>query len=264
MPLINTYLISTAVLFVFLHITYLIAIFKKDNSIADIFWGMGFVIVAWTSLFFNQNFTARALLATIFVTLWGLRLSSYIWIRNRDKPEDWRYKKWREDWGDSWRIRSYLQVFLLQGFFLLIIASSTIFINTFSQAGVSDLTILDGLGALIWLIGFAFETFGDYQLYQFKQDSANKGKVMKQGLWRYTRHPNYFGEATLWWGLWVMAVNLPWGWLTVVSPLWIDYLLLAVSGIPMLEKRYQDNPDYQQYKKETSAFFPWFVNYQQN
>ncbi len=258
MPLLNTYLLTALTLFIFMHLAYYIAVSKKDNSIADIFWGMGFAIVGWASLLLNQNFTARALLATGLVTLWGLRLSIYILIRNKDKPEDWRYQKMRDQWGDSWKIMSYLQVFLLQGIFLLIIASSTIFINTFSQASVIDLTWLDWLGSLVWLIGFTFETVGDFQLYQFKQDPANKGKIMKQGLWRYTRHPNYFGEATLWWGIWLMAVNLKWGALTIVSPLLIDYLLLGVSGIPILEKKYEDDPDYQQYRQETNAFFPWF------
>ncbi len=260
MQFLSSMLISYLVLAIFLHVAYFLAVRQKNNAIADIFWGMGFVIVAWTSLIYQQNFTARALLATILVTLWGLRLSTYILIRNQGKAEDWRYKKWRKDWGDNWKLRSYLQVFVLQSLILMVIASATVFINTFSlNTQISDLNWLDWLGVGVWLLGFLFETIGDYQLYQFKQDTNNKGKIMKQGLWRYTRHPNYFGEATLWWGIWLMALNLPWGWLTVISPAMIDYNLLAVSGIPMLEKRYEGNPEFEQYKKETSAFFPWFV-----
>lgn len=251
--LLNTLVFSSLILWVFMHLTYFVAVIKKDNSIADIFWGIGFIIVAWSSLLFNQNFEIRPLIASSLVTLWGLRLAIYILIRNKNKPEDWRYQQWRKKWGDRWPIMSYLQVFWLQSLFLLIIALPTIFINSCSGPGW---VWLDWLGVVVWLFGFVFETIGDYQLYQFKQDPSSKGQVMQSGLWQYTRHPNYFGEASLWWGIWLMAVNIGWGWATVVGPLMIDYLLLGVSGVPLLEKKYEDDPAYQRYQQQTNAFFP--------
>lgn len=252
--LLQSLFLALAVMLLHMHLAFFLAVKKEDNSIADIAWGLGFVFIAWSTLFYNQNFNWRPLLATTLVTLWGLRLAWHIWLRNKNKPEDWRYQKWRQDWGENWKVRTYLQVFLLQGFLMLLISLSFIFINVLSGPG---LTFLDYLGISIWLIGFMFEAIGDYQLYQFKQDPERKG-IMKAGLWRYTRHPNYFGEATLWWGLFFMALYLKWGFLTLISPLLIDWMLLKVSGLPLLEKRYEGNSEYQKYKNETNAFWPWF------
>ncbi len=248
--------LALAVMLLHMHLACFIALKKEDNSVADIAWGLGFVFIAWSTLMFNQSFNWQALASTILVTLWGLRLAWHIWLRNRNKPEDWRYKKWREDWGKNWKIRTYFQVFLLQGFIMLVIALPIIYLNSVDSTGWQ---ILDTLGVLLWLLGFVFEAVGDYQLYLFKQDPERSG-VMKTGLWRYTRHPNYFGEATLWWGNFLLALNLsqPLTLLLVAGPATIDWMLLKVSGIPMLEKRYEGDQDYQQYKQETNAFFPWF------
>jgi steroid 5-alpha reductase family enzyme len=153
-------------------------------------------------------------------------------------------------------VRSYFQVFLLQGALLLVIASSVIVVNVSENP---PLGFLDALGLCVWCVGFLFEAVGDWQLARFKADPGNRGKVMDRGLWRYTRHPNYFGEATMWWGLYLIALSVPNGWLTIVSPATITFLLLRVSGVPMLEKgRMGDRPGYREYVERTNAFFPWF------
>jgi steroid 5-alpha reductase family enzyme len=118
------------------------------------------------------------------------------------------------------------------------------------------LTFLDALGAAVWLAGFLFEAVGDYQLGQFKRKPESKGKIMTSGLWRYTRHPNYFGEAALWWGIWLAALSVEGGWAGIISPLTIGFLLLKVSGVTMLEKKYVGNEEFAAYARRTSAFFP--------
>lgn len=249
----------TILLVVFLYMSgfFLIAVIRKDNSLADIAWGGGFVIIAFLSFFLAPGHAvARQVLATGLVTLWGLRLAIYIYFRNKGRGEDYRYAKWRKDWGRYFLIRSFLQVFMLQGALMVLIASSVIFINLNPAQG---LTILDGVGLAVWCLGFFFEALGDFQLFQFKKDPENKGQVMRYGLWKYTRHPNYFGEATMWWGIFLMALSLTRGVIALLSPLTITFLLLKVSGIPMLEKKLAESqPGYADYMKKTSSFIPWF------
>jgi len=235
---------------------YVAALVRRDNSVADVAWGPGFFLACVAALTVRGDLSFRPVVATTLVGVWGFRLAFHIARRNRGKGEDPRYAKWREDWGKWFVVRSYLQVFILQGFLLLVIASSVITVNA---AENPPLGILDGLGIAIWLVGFLFEVVGDAQLARFKADPANRGKVMDRGLWRTTRHPNYFGEATMWWGLYLLALGVPGGAWTLVSPLTITFLLLRVSGVPMLEKgRMGERPGYREYVERTNAFFPWF------
>lgn len=235
---------------------YIAALVRRDNSVADVAWGPGFFLACVAALSGRGDLSARPVIATVLVGAWGFRLAFHIARRNRGKGEDPRYAKWREDWGKWFIIRSYFQVFILQGFLLLVIASSVVTVNAVENP---PLGILDGLGIAIWLVGFLFEVVGDAQLARFKADPANRGKVMDRGLWRYTRHPNYFGEATMWWGLYLLALGVEGGWLTVVSPVTITFLLLRVSGVPMLEKGHMaQRPGYREYVERTNAFFPWF------
>lgn len=251
--------ILLAILLVFLYMTafFVIAVVRKDNSLADIAWGGGFVLLALFSFFRASGpAEARQVLATGLVAAWGVRLAIHISIRNRGRGEDYRYAKWRQEWGKHFLARSFLQVFMLQGALMLLVAYSPIFINLNPARG---LTWLDGLGLLVWLTGFFFEGLGDYQLLRFSRDPANRGKVMDKGLWRYTRHPNYFGEASMWWGIFLMAISLPFGWTAVISPAVITFLLIRVSGIPMLEQKLVNSqPGYRDYMARTSVFFPWF------
>jgi len=250
------YLIFASLLvFVYMTLVFFSALARKDNSVADVAWGVGFVIVAFLTLFLKEGLNIRQALVSGLVFLWGSRLAIHISTRNKGRGEDSRYAQWRKDWGRWFVPRSYLQVFLLQGFFMLVISYPVILVN---HARGSGLTVFDAMGVLLWGVGFVFETVGDYQLRLFKKDTNNRGKIMTSGLWKYTRHPNYFGEAVIWWGIFFMALSLRHGWTALMSPLFITFLLLRVSGVTMLEKKYRGNEDYAAYARRTSAFVPWF------
>jgi steroid 5-alpha reductase family enzyme len=244
---------------IYMTIWFVLALIRKDNSIADIAWGLGFVLVAVVT-FLRRGSLFLPLLVTLLVTVWGLRLAVHILIRNRKRGEDPRYAEWRRKWGGTFLWRSYLQVFLLQGFFLLVISSPVILVNTHlwdRPPGGAGRGVWPA-GFLLWCAGFFFEAVGDAQLARFKRDPGNRGKIMDKGLWRYSRHPNYFGESLMWWGIFLVAVEVPFGWTTVVSPVLITFLLVRVSGIPMLEKKYAGNPEFQAYARKTNSFVPWF------
>jgi steroid 5-alpha reductase family enzyme len=247
----NFYLLIALLLFGYMTAWYIVGLILKRNDVADIAWGGGFVVLAWISLFIS-GVSLRGLVATILVTIWGLRLASHIYVRNRNKPEDYRYQAWRNEWKYFY-LRSYLQIYLLQGLFLYLIALPFLFINNKSLSGI---TVLDIVGILVWIIGFYFESVGDSQLKQFVSNPDNKGRIMDQGLWKYSRHPNYFGEVTQWWGIFIITLSIPFGYLTVIGPLTITSLILFVSGIPLLEKKREGRTDWEKYKKQTSIFFP--------
>ena len=232
---------------------FVLSLIKKRNDVADTAWGLGFVLLAWVSFYLGQAQGARGLLVGLLVSIWGIRLAWHIHRRNKGKTEDYRYAKWREEWGKWFYLRSYGQVYLLQGALLFLIVLPILFINT--SAG-QDLGVLDFVGLAVWILGFVFESVGDAQLARFIKDPTNKGKLMQSGLWRYTRHPNYFGEVLMWWGLWIIALSVPNGLYGIIGPLTITFLILKVSGIPMLEKKMEENPEFAEYKKHTSIFFP--------
>jgi steroid 5-alpha reductase family enzyme len=251
-----SFLVAAAgAVFVYMTVVFLIAILAKDNSIVDVGWGPGFILVAVVTFFLRPGFEARHVLITLLVLIWGLRLATHIFLRNWGRGEDFRYAIWRKDWGRWFIPRSFFQVFMLQGIFMLLISSPTILVNRSRERG---LTMLDALGGLVWLTGFLFEAVGDYQLKRFKQKPESRGKIMTAGLWKYTRHPNYFGEAVLWWGIWLVALSVDSGWAAIISPLTISFLLLKVSGVAMLEKKYAGNEEFAAYARRTSPFFPWF------
>jgi steroid 5-alpha reductase family enzyme len=234
-------------------IWFFIAQALQRHDIADILWGTGFIVTAVTAVILSESITLRGYLVLLLVVLWGARLTMHIYMRNKGKPEDRRYRKWKQEWGRHAVIRAYVQLFLFQGLLMVIISLPVSYIIVFGQ---NPILIPDIMGLLIWCAGFAFEAIGDYQLLAFKRDHANKGKIMTGGLWTFTRHPNYFGEVTLWWGMYIIALSVPKGWLTIIGPLTITFLILKVSGIPLLEEKYKDNPEFQSYKRRTSAFFP--------
>jgi steroid 5-alpha reductase family enzyme len=234
---------------------FLIALWRKRNDVADVAWGLSFALVGWVTLLRNHTSTSTVQwLVTILVTIWAIRLSAHIYLRNRGKTEDKRYAAWRADWGKWFLPRSYLQVFLLQGALLLLISMPVIFINSLPTPSISPVWLV--AGSLIWLLGFYFESVGDWQLTQFLKNPASRGKLMTSGLWAYTRHPNYFGEVTQWWGLWIIACGATSGWMTILGPITITFLILKISGIPMLERSMQKHPDWQTYATATPKFFP--------
>lgn len=238
-------LFIAALIFFYMLIWFAIGTYLRDNSVVDIAWGLGFVVIGWAT-FLQSAMTGAHWLITVLVTIWGLRLALHIFARHNG--EDWRYRKWRQEW--KWvKTRAFFQIYLLQGVFMFVIALPIMEMNL-SQAGISFWTIL---GATIWAVGFFFEAVGDWQLYRFVQ-TKREGEILTSGLWQYTRHPNYFGEVALWWGVYVIAA--PVSWWTIISPLAITFLLLKVSGIPMLEKKYEGNPQFERYKQSTNAFWP--------
>ena len=248
-------IIHALIVWIFMSIIFIIAMVRKDNSIVDVAWGLGFILIALVSFFWKRGFVGREMLVTGLILAWGLRLAAHIFLRNRSRDEDFRYAAWRKQWGKWFVPRSYLQVFMLQGFLMLGIAFPVILIN---HSRLSGLTVLDGLGFCVWLVGFFFEAVGDYQLQVFKRGPKNQGRIMTSGLWSLTRHPNYFGEVAMWWGIFLLAVSVPQGWAALISPVLITFLLLRVSGIPMLEKKYAGNEAFAAYTARTRAFFPWF------
>ena len=240
-------------LFVYMTVWFLVSFIKKRNDVADVAWGLGFVLLSWSSFYLSYEHGLRGLVICLLVSIWGLRLAWHIHTRNKGKTEDYRYQQWRQEWGAWFYLRSYLQVYLLQGGLLFLIVSPVLLIN---QHSAVSLTLLDVVGLVVWLTGFCFETIGDAQLARFIKNPANKGKLMRTGLWAYTRHPNYFGEVAQWWGVWLVAVSVPFGLFTIIGPLTITILILKVSGIPMLEKKLAEHPDFAEYKKTVSAFIP--------
>lgn len=249
----NQFFLLLLILFFYFNFWFVISLIKKRNDVADLAWGLGFVVMAWSAFFLYQTQGLRPLLVNFLVTIWGARLAWHIFLRLIKSGEDQRYQNWRQEWGKWVVIRSYWQVFILQGIFLFFIVTPVVIINKNSY---TSLNLLDYLGILIWLIGFFFETVGDWQLKQFVSSPKNKGKLMQSGLWKYSRHPNYFGEVTMWWGIYLIALSVPNGYLTMIGPLTISYLILFVSGVPLLEKKYQGRADFEAYKKRTSIFFP--------
>ena len=235
---------------------WLLSLILKNASIVDIFWGTGFVISGWVYFALTPDgFPVRKLLLMILATLWGLRLSLYILYRNWGKAEDFRYQVWRKEAGAAWWWRSFFKVFLLQGVLMWIISAPLLAAQFRSMP--DRLTVLDYLGAAVWLIGFFFEAAGDLQLARFKANPENKGKVMDRGVWRYPRHPNYFGDSAQWWGYYLIAAAGG-GWWTFFSPIFMTLFLLRVSGVTLLEKTMSTRPGYKEYIESTSAFLPWF------
>ena len=246
-------LVQVAVVLLHASLWFLVALKLRRNDVADVAWGTGFIILALVGQFSGAAVSIRGLIVEALVIIWGLRLSLHIGLRNRGKAEDPRYRKWREEWGAHATVRAYFQIFLLQGLLIVVILMPVTYI--LSHRNVA-LTWFDSIGVAVWLVGFVFEAIGDLQLTRFKTAPGNGGRVITSGLWKFTRHPNYFGEVTLWWGVWLIACSLPGGWETVFGPATITALILFVSGIPLLERKYEGNIQFAEYKRRTSAFFP--------
>ncbi len=235
----------------------------RDVSFIDAFWAFGMVLLAWASWAQSGAPGARSHLLLGLTTLWGLRLSWHLWTRWRAHGEDPRYAKimgaTMEKKGWSWSKTSLLSVFLTQAPLLFITCLPAQLGIWASDGGRTVIGPLGAIGAVIALIGIAFETIGDAQLNAFRANAASKGKVLDTGLWRYTRHPNYFGDACTWWGIWLVAAEtgLP-GWISIIGPIFLTFTLTKWSGKPLLEKGMRKTrPEYAAYVARTSGFFPW-------
>ncbi len=256
MELITLWLINGSIILILMSLTWVISLARKDSSIADIVWGLGFVIVFWaTYALTSPSWTPRLALLAGTITLWGGRLSLHLLLRNAGRGEDPRYAAWREQAGPAWWWRSLFKVFLLQGSLMWIIALPLIATPLANLS--SPLRCLDYAALGLWAIGFIFEAGGDWQLARFKKDPANRGRILTAGLWSITRHPNYFGDAAQWWAFWLIAASAGATW-TIISPLLMTFLLVRVSGVAMLERTLASRPEYRKYMARTSAFLPWF------
>lgn len=252
--LLNLILNVISVLFLFDIFLFLLSAKLKRQDIADVFWGIKFIIIALSFWLLAPGKTVPGTLVLFLVTLWGLRLFFHIGSRWLKKNEDKRYLDLSKNWGKFFYLRSFLQTFLFQSFLALAISIPVISL-IFSSGQINNYLLFSGLS--IWLFSLIIESVSDFQLSRFLKNPKNKGKVMDRGLWKYSRHPNYFGEVLLWWGIYIISLNdIERWWFLIIGPLTISFLILFVSGIPMVEKHYKNNKKYQKYSQKTSKFIP--------
>ncbi|MEI6832759.1 MAG: DUF1295 domain-containing protein [bacterium] len=258
MEIVEAYKISSVAVFAMMVCLWVFSLVTRDASIVDRFWGAGFVLITWVLhlLVPAEAISPVRYSVLALVTVWGLRLSFYIHFRNQGHGEDYRYVEMRNHHGARFWWYSFLSVFTLQGLLMLIVAAPVIFVM--SNPEVGNLTNLSIVGLVVWLTGFMFEAGGDWQLASFKRNPANKGKLLREGLWSITRHPNYFGDALQWWGLGCFAI--PYGVaasLTLIGPLAMTLFIKKVSGVDLLEKNLtKTKPGYADYLRTTPAFLP--------
>ena len=239
-------------LLVYMSSLFLVSVITKKNSIADVGYGIGFIVVALISLFQNNALTYQIVM-TLLVLQWGLRLALRIGSRNLNKPEDFRYAEYRKKWKFFY-LRSYFQIFIFQGIIIYIISLPVILSDVYPKKANLAIFLI---GLVLWIVGYIFEALGDYQLDTFLRLKHKPSKYMSKGLWSITRHPNYFGEATMWFGIFIISLSLSrYGIYTIISPILITFLLTKVSGIPMVEKRWKDDPEWKKYAAKTPAFIP--------
>ncbi len=248
---------AALIIFVLVTLLWIWSVFIKNVSIVDIFWGFGFVVVNAYYVFMSGELNPRKILIFALVSIWGLRLAIYLAIRNIGKGEDFRYQEFRKNYRPKryWWF-SFFQVFLLQGVLIMIVSLPLLGISSSASSG--NLNVLDYIGILVWVIGFTFEAGGDFQLARFKKDISNKGKVLNTGFWRYTRHPNYFGDSAVWWSYAIFSIAAGSYW-QIIGAIIMTLLIIKVSGVSLLEKTLKDSkPKYRDYIEKTNSFFPWF------
>ena len=257
MLMITLFFQASLIILVLLILLWVVSVFIKNVSIVDLFWGFGFVVINTLYVLSSSEVTARQLLVLVLVSVWGLRLSVYLAWRNIGKAEDFRYQEFRRKYGPEryWWF-SFFQTFLLQGVLMMLISTPLLGANFGEQN--SRLQWLDYAGILVWIIGFSFEAGGDFQLARFKSNPQNKGKVLNTGFWKYTRHPNYFGDSAVWWSYALFCIAAGSYWLSLGSVL-MTLLIIKVSGVALLEKSLTNTkPQYSEYIRKTNAFIPWF------
>lgn len=254
MTFVESYVLALGAILLLSVAAWLFSIAKRDVSFVDSLWSLFFLIAAGVYAATSDGLNARATVVLVLVTVWALRLSVYITARNWGESEDYRYQAIRRNNAPNFAFKSLYIVFGLQGLLAWLISIPLLFAVT----GGSEFGLLDIVALILWAVGFVFEAGGDYQLSRFKADAANEGKVLNTGLWRYTRHPNYFGDFCIWWSFYLFALSSG-AWWTVYAPVLMSFLLLRVSGVAMLEKTIGERrPAYADYVANTNAFFPGF------
>lgn len=251
---INTYLLALLVSLGINLLFFLLASISKTDKFTDFTYGLTFIILTLLFLLKNQTFYGYQLLLAVMVILWGIRLITYLLARILKIKKDRRFDGIREN------PLQFLRFWLFQGVAVwAIMLPSTYLLSMTKDKALSHVM---GLGIMIWTLGLLIETVSDWQKFSFKNNSKNKDLWIQSGLWKYSRHPNYFGEMICWWGVFIFTLPFLQGlsWLTIFGPIFITLILLFVSGIPPLEKRYDkkyaDNKKYQEYKKRTSILIP--------
>lgn len=221
---------------------------------ADLAWATGFFVINIIILLINNNFGFRQSLILLLFFLWGLRLSIYLILKNYQK-EDFRYQKLKDKWGNKTHKISFINIYLFQALLLATMLIPAIINST--NKDYSQLELLDLLGTVFWLAGYLIQSIADLQLYKFKSDPKNIGKILSKGLWKYSRHPNYLGEIIMWIGVAIIVLNVPYGYLSIISPILISFLLIKVSGTNLVEKHLKTNPTYKEYIIKTPSIFPY-------
>lgn len=251
------FLQASLIILVSVTLLWIWSVFIKNVSIVDIFWGFGFVLVNAFYVFNSGELNTRKVLLLVLVSIWGLRLAFYLAWRNIGKGEDFRYQEFRKNYGPKryWWF-SFFQTFLLQGILIMIVSLPLLGIQSGRTEG--DLNLLDYIGIAVWLIGFVFEAGGDFQLAGFKSNTANKGKVLNTGFWKYTRHPNYFGDSAVWWAYAIFSLAAGSYW-QIMGSVIMTLLIIKISGVALLEKTLNTTkPEYEEYVQKTNSFLPWF------
>jgi steroid 5-alpha reductase family enzyme len=251
--MLETIVLSVSIVFIFMTFMFVMAQLLKNNSIVDIVWGIGFILISFMLLLSKAYTDHKDIILSLMILVWGFRLAFHIYSRSRGKEEDFRYAQWRKEWGNNAVLYAFIKVFMLQGIIMLFVALPIIVeLNSDND----ELNLFSFIGVTIFSIGLLFESIGDYQLYGFNKNPENKGRIIKSGLWKYTRHPNYFGEALLWWGIAIFTIGSEVWIISFIGPLILNLLLVFISRIPMLKKKYQGNKEWEAYKNVTPAFIP--------
>jgi steroid 5-alpha reductase family enzyme len=257
--LLATLLVCLLAAIIFMTGVFLVGHRLRRYDIVDSAWGLAFITISTTALFVSSTMYVVDLLVYVLVLVWGLRLSNHIFARFRSMTsEDKRYVALRKKWrAGNENVAIFFRIYIVQALLATIICLPVIVIYS-SIVDVSLSFVI--VGSIIWAIGFAIEVLADLQLRRFIRNPQNKGQLMTAGLWRYSRHPNYFGELTLWWGVGIIALGAPFGWIGLVGPVVISYLIIFVSGVPLTEKAYIGRSGWAEYKQRTSVLVPWFVH----
>lgn len=238
---------------IFVNIFFLLAVIRKNFSIIDIGWGLGFILIALVS-YMHHPLSFKSAVLLMVVVVWGTRLALDIFTRSRGKPEDHRYAKFRQEWEPHANLQAWIKVFMFQGILMMIV---TLPVSAGIALESKTFGVINYLGILVWAFGFIFEVISDHYLNWWKAQPENKGKICTTGPWKYTRFPNYFGEVLSWYGVFLIAFELPIFW-TIIGPITINFMILKVTGVPLLEEHYKNRPEYQEYAARTSRFIPFF------
>lgn len=237
---------------IFVNIFFLIAVARKNFAVIDIGWGLGFILISLIA-YLHHPLSFKNAVLLLAVVFWGTRLALYIFNRGRGKGEDHRYAKFREEWQPYPNLQAWIKVFMFQGILMMVVTLPVTVGMTFESKNMS---FINYLGVYLWIGGFTFEVMSDHYLNWWKTQPENKGKICTTGPWRYSRFPNYFGEISLWYGVYLMAFE-PKSWWTIIGPITINFLIVKVTGIPLLEKHYANRSEYQEYAKRVPRLIPF-------